>query len=85
MVGCVGGDQAAIVLVDHLGGAMSHLIGEPFYGDGAAGEQLAGVGVAAVVGTAVFDTSGGEVVAPAVFDLVIVVVGLGAVAIPKPL
>lgn len=85
VVGCVAVDQAAVVLVDHLGGAVSHLVGEPFNRNGAAGEQLAGVGVAAVVGTAVFDSAGGEVAAPAVFDLVIVVVGLGAGAMPEPL
>ena len=85
MIRRIGVDQAAVVLVDHLGGAVAHLVGQPFNRDNATGQQLAGVGMAAIVGSTVGNTTGIKVGAPAVFDLIIVVVGAGAFAVPQPL
>jgi hypothetical protein len=82
MVWRIGVDQLAVMLMDHLGGAMSHLVGEPFDWDCSTGEQLAGIGMTAIIRTSVSDTTCSKVCAPAVFDLVVVVVGASAATAP---
>lgn len=84
MIRCIGIDQATVMLMDHLSGAMSHLIGQPLDGDCATGEQLAGIGMPTIIGSPILDPTSRQMRSPTILDLIVVVVGTSAFAVPQP-